>query len=186
MEMYTEKICPYCSQTIKFGEEAVNCSGCGKPHHKDCWEKNGGCTTYQCEGKPIALSSSKGVETGGNSIRYCSQCGASNQTNFSYCQKCGSPLGSGSRPAYNQQYSYNNYQNNNNYDEGLSGEEKVLIFLGNICLSQLLGIILYFVWKDSKPKKSNDVCKITLWSIAVPFIITIVFIIIMAIGSAGY
>jgi hypothetical protein len=26
----------------------VNCRRCGTPHHKDCWEFNGQCSTYAC------------------------------------------------------------------------------------------------------------------------------------------
>jgi len=37
--------------------------------------------------------------------------------------------------------------------QGLSGEEKAGICIGNICLSPLLGVILYYVWKGEKPKK---------------------------------
>jgi len=52
-------------------------------------------------------------------------------------------------------------------EQGLSGGEKAGICIGNICLSPLLGVILYYVWKDEKPKKANEVCGVTLLSAAV-------------------
>jgi len=48
--------------------------------------------------------------------------------------------------------------------EGLSREAQAGIFVGNICLSPLLGVILYFVWKDEKPQKASDVCSVTIFS----------------------
>lgn len=42
------KTCPYCQYPIKPGEPVIECGQCGMPHHKACWEHNGGCTTYGC------------------------------------------------------------------------------------------------------------------------------------------
>lgn len=44
------KTCPFCQYPIKPGEPIVICEGCGIPHHRACWEHNGQCTTYGCEG----------------------------------------------------------------------------------------------------------------------------------------
>ncbi len=44
-------ICPYCQSKIKSKKEAIICPVCGTPHHIDCWNENGGCTTYGCTGK---------------------------------------------------------------------------------------------------------------------------------------
>jgi hypothetical protein len=41
----------------------------------------------------------------------------------------------------------------------------------------LLGVILYFVWKDEKPQKASDVCSVTIFSfiaaIALAFILAL-------------
>lgn len=58
--------------------------------------------------------------------------------------------------------------------EGLSRGEKAGIFVGNIFLSPLLGVILYFVWKDEKPQKASDVCSVTIFSIIA--VLTLAFI----------
>jgi hypothetical protein len=45
--------CQICGSDIT--EEArVNCRRCGTPHHKDCWEFNGQCSTYACGEKRFA------------------------------------------------------------------------------------------------------------------------------------
>jgi len=39
--------CQICGSEIG-PEVRVNCRRCGTPHHKDCWEFNGQCSTYAC------------------------------------------------------------------------------------------------------------------------------------------
>ncbi len=48
------KTCPYCRFPIKAGEAVTVCPECGVPHHADCWQENGGCTTYGCRQAPRA------------------------------------------------------------------------------------------------------------------------------------
>jgi len=45
-----ERICPYCQHRILDGEQMVQCSQCGVPHHEECWKENEGCTVYGCKG----------------------------------------------------------------------------------------------------------------------------------------
>lgn len=45
-------ICPYCQSNIKRNADKVLCPLCSTPHHKECWEDNGGCTTYGCRNNP--------------------------------------------------------------------------------------------------------------------------------------
>jgi len=42
------KTCPYCQFPLKQDSEAVQCPACRVPHHQECWEENGGCTTFGC------------------------------------------------------------------------------------------------------------------------------------------
>jgi len=46
-------VCPYCRTPIDTaaGEELL-CSGCGTPHHADCYKENGGCTVFGCANAP--------------------------------------------------------------------------------------------------------------------------------------
>jgi TM2 domain-containing membrane protein YozV len=48
-------VCPYCRAAIEPDEaQTVLCSGCGTPHHADCFEENGGCTVFGCSAAPAA------------------------------------------------------------------------------------------------------------------------------------
>lgn len=42
------KNCPYCQAPIKPGVMVHSCETCGIPHHAECWQHNGGCTTFGC------------------------------------------------------------------------------------------------------------------------------------------
>ncbi len=49
-QSHTGKTCPFCQFPIKQDSETVLCSSCKIPHHRECWEENGGCTTFGCHG----------------------------------------------------------------------------------------------------------------------------------------
>ncbi len=44
------KTCPYCQFPIKQDNEVFQCPACKVPHHLECWEENGNCTTFGCTG----------------------------------------------------------------------------------------------------------------------------------------
>ena len=44
------KVCSVCQAKIKLGEDLRVCEHCRQPFHQTCWEENGGCGTYGCEG----------------------------------------------------------------------------------------------------------------------------------------
>jgi TM2 domain-containing membrane protein YozV len=46
-------VCPYCRTPIEpdSGEQLL-CTGCGTPHHADCYAENGGCTVFGCSAAP--------------------------------------------------------------------------------------------------------------------------------------
>jgi hypothetical protein len=41
-----EVVCQICGEDIKL--DAVTCRSCKTPHHKDCWDYYGACSTYGC------------------------------------------------------------------------------------------------------------------------------------------
>lgn len=43
--------CPYCKYPIIDYDTLRTCPGCMVPHHRDCWDDNGGCTTFACKGQ---------------------------------------------------------------------------------------------------------------------------------------
>lgn len=46
-----QPLCGYCGQ-LSIGRVGVCPSVCGSPHHVDCWQANGGCTTLGCPANP--------------------------------------------------------------------------------------------------------------------------------------
>jgi hypothetical protein len=42
--------CPFCQHMVKVKAASVACPVCHTPHHRDCWEENGGCAVYACPG----------------------------------------------------------------------------------------------------------------------------------------
>src|SRR5262245_50859699 len=46
-------VCPYCRAEIAADDASrIFCNGCGTPHHKECYEENGGCTLFGCKNAP--------------------------------------------------------------------------------------------------------------------------------------
>jgi hypothetical protein len=53
----TEAVCQICGETV--GNDVVFCRACRTPHHKDCWEYYGACSTYGCREKSYLRPESK-------------------------------------------------------------------------------------------------------------------------------
>lgn len=47
--------CPFCQNPLDEHEEVRICNICKTPHHKECWEANGGCTTLGCRNTPVTV-----------------------------------------------------------------------------------------------------------------------------------
>ena len=97
-----------------------------------------------------------------NSTNYCNSCGTSTKAEQELCVKCGSRLKT-------SKGSSTSYQDN---PSGLINFA--------VCCFPILGFILYFVWKNEKPKSASSVCK---WAI-IGFILGIVLYIIAVILGA--
>ena len=54
----TGKLCPYCQNRITSGSAVTACPACNTPHHSECWNYNGGCTTFGCRYMPGASAHS--------------------------------------------------------------------------------------------------------------------------------
>ncbi len=89
---------------------------------------------------------------------YCSKCGAPNSESAQFCEKCGNRLGTSANNVYQQSVS-------NNEDKPSIGYN----ILGFVI--PIVGLILYFSWKDRTPNKAKS---ILTWS-AVSFGIGLVY-----------
>ena len=45
-------VCPYCRTPVDDAANRHDCTGCGTPHHEDCYAENGGCTVFGCSKAP--------------------------------------------------------------------------------------------------------------------------------------
>ena len=90
---------------------------------------------------------------------YCSKCGAPNSESAQFCEKCGRRLGTSVNDVHHQ-------SGNNNEDEPSVGYN----ILGFII--PIIGLILYFSWKDKTPNKAKN---ILTWS-AISFGIGLVYV----------
>ena len=68
-------------------------------------------------------------------------------------------------------------------DRPLSSGERALIFFGNLCITPLLGLILYLVWKDQSPLKAQQTCTLTLISLAVWLVLYGALFVLGVLGS---
>lgn len=62
------KLCPYCQNRIALGSDVVLCPACGTPHHAECWQQNGGCTTFGCLSVPTETGVSPNPSRSGAAI----------------------------------------------------------------------------------------------------------------------
>ncbi len=51
--------------------------------------------------------------------------------------------------------------------EELSSTDRLGLFAGNLCLSPVLGIVLYFVWRDRQPVRAAQTCTLTKWAVGI-------------------
>ena len=94
------------------------------------------------------------------SMCYCPQCGNSVSPNARACPECGEPL---------------NGRNDSNENTCLPG-------CVGFCIP-VVGVILYFVWKDSSPKAASAALKWSIISVVASFVISFAFgIIMLALG----
>jgi hypothetical protein len=55
------------------------------------------------------------------------------------------------------------YQPPDPRNEGLDSGERIAVILGSLCISPIVAVVLYFVWKNDKPQKASEVCTIGWW-----------------------
>lgn len=105
---------------------------------------------------------------------YCPNCGERIPDGSKYCPVCGAPVSGdiNSRGTYGNAPAYNN-------DSGSFGWAVLGFFI------PLVGLILYLVWKDEKPKSAKRAGKGALVSVIIYVIIMVIYLIVMfaALGS---
>ena len=106
---------------------------------------------------------------------YCPYCGSKIPNDASFCPVCGNNIAS-----YHNDKSPNNYNADYNSDSGSIGWGILGFFV------PLVGLILYLVWKDEKPKSAKMAGKGALISFMIYIVMLVIYIIFIVafVGSA--
>lgn len=93
--------------------------------------------------------------------KFCSSCGVAIKKEAEICPKCGvrQPI--------------------SGIPKAVSEEGAEFLPKAASCCVPIVGLVLFFVWKDSKPKASKDVCK---WAIIGTVISVVLYVLSMALG----
>ena len=108
---------------------------------------------------------------------FCPKCGTQNSETAGFCASCGAtlkPSSSTGGNAYGTPPPPPPPAGGNPNDPGADTVMKIVSF----CFP-IVGLILYFVWKQEKPKSANDVCKFSAIGFGVGVVI---YILMMALG----
>lgn len=118
---------------------------------------------------------------------FCPKCGTQNSESAGFCSSCGAPL----KPAAST--GGNAYGSTpppppaggNPNDPGADTVMKIV----SLCIP-IVGLILYFVWKNEKPKSASDVCKFAAIGVGVEILLYFLMVMfgVMAglAGGGGY
>ena len=57
-----KKFCSVCTKKLKDSDDTVFCAECGAPHHRECWNKNGGCGFSELHATEAEYTPKKALE----------------------------------------------------------------------------------------------------------------------------
>jgi hypothetical protein len=69
-------------------------------------------------------------------------------------------------------------------DPGLDPWVKVLVFLGNLCFTPLIGLIAWVVVRRDRPRTASEICTLTWIPVALWAAVVVVMVILTLIGGA--
>jgi uncharacterized membrane protein YvbJ len=110
---------------------------------------------------------------------YCSKCGKIIPDNSAFCSECGNVT------AANAQQPANFSQNFNGYSQPIIQDTPNTLANIASCCFPVVGLVLYLVWKDTKPQSASSVCKWTVGGLIGGVLIYVLFFIIGMLGAAS-
>ncbi len=99
--------CPGCNQKFNPDDDVVVCPICGTPHHRNCWNENGGCKNEEkhAEGfvwQMINTPENFAAQNRVNSFKTCPRCGEKNAQYEPICTRCGERLKANSQTIHDK------------------------------------------------------------------------------------
>ena len=96
---YTGMECPVCQTVFQDGDDVVVCPVCGTPHHRHCWQENGGCKNEEKHKDGFiwqmpqnAQPLNQPMPNTANGLKICPRCGEKNAPYEPVCTRCGERL----------------------------------------------------------------------------------------------
>lgn len=85
--------CPFCLNPVS-PEEAVRCPKCGVLHHIECWQLNGRCSVYGCDGWVVwsRQISERIAPSAPGKVELVDSNTTATQQQVTRCIKCGEPV----------------------------------------------------------------------------------------------
>lgn len=109
---------------------------------------------------------------------YCPNCGTNVNDNAEVCSQCGTNLHN-----LSNNINANNTNTTNTVTVNDNDKANIWINLLSLCCFPILGIIMYFVWKDSQPKAAKSALIFGIVGICLSVVVGILsFILGIAIG----
>jgi hypothetical protein len=171
MHLFKNKICPYCQSKIKDDLDVIVCSICGTPHHRECYEENGGCTTYGCANNPTTVKEDRHerIDVGAMTIPAarnlvaqtklieCPNCKKEVEENSNYCKYCGFNIIEGKLDDSNEEENFEDEFKRKYEEKKKTSRNSFLLTAGGIIFLFLFVITLvYFAYSKITDYYSSD------------------------------
>ena len=96
-----------------------------------------------------------------------------------YCPNCGSTIDSNAEICINCGVNVRKFTNGSNATD----EANVWVNILSLCCFPILGIIMYFVWKDQQPKAAKSALIFALVGFGITILLSIIFFVFGIIAS---
>ncbi len=114
---------------------------------------------------------------------HCSKCGAQQNDDAKFCSNCGNNFNS-EATSFNQpnqfagSTNYSNFNSTNFNSQPMNPKDNPSNFAGVVsCCFPIVGLILYFLWRDEKPNSSKRICYWMIGGIVAYVVIYIIFLV---------